>query len=60
MSAIVVDSGVDAAVRAARRRIEERRERQGDDDCFRGIMVALGFVVVAREIGPRFKAQGGT
>jgi hypothetical protein len=42
MSAMVVDSGEDAEVRGAMRRREERRDRQGDFDCFRGIMMALG------------------
>lgn len=41
MSATVVGSEVDAEVRGAMRRREERRDRQGDGDCFLGIILAL-------------------
>lgn len=40
MSAMVVGSEVDAEVRGAMRRREERRDRQGNFGCFLCIMMA--------------------
>lgn len=50
MSAMVVCSEVDAEVRGAMRRRQERRDRQGDGNWFLDIMMALEFVVEVQEI----------